>query len=96
MGSLEKQKAVHRAPNLTKKPLPIDLFKSNKQIFGINLKIKHTDGKAMMESELHDFIETYLSDLAEAAAQQFVNHKDINPLDWTPFNLKWEKWQKLN
>ena len=64
--------------------------KSIKFPFGIELDIAMTNDKAQMEYELYQYVMKFIEDYHKAATGTFIDHESVNPLDWTPMNLKME------
>ena len=64
--------------------------KSRNSAFGIKLNIETTNDKAQMEYELYKYVIKYIEDYHKAAMGNFIDHESVNPLDWTPMNLKME------
>ena len=62
--------------------------KSSNSPFGIELDIAKTIDKALMEYELYKYVMKYIEDYHKAATGTFVDPEFVNPLDWTPMNLK--------
>jgi len=64
--------------------------KSTSSAFGLELKIETTRNKVQMEYELHKYVHNFIDDFHKAETANFIDHDSVNPLDWTPMNLKME------
>jgi len=62
--------------------------KSADKPFGIDLKIEKTDDEIQMEYEFAHFVENFLNDFHKIDDEMFLDHNDVDPLDWTPINIK--------
>ena len=66
------------------------LTKSSDSAFGIELNIASTNNETQIEYELYKYVMKYIEDYHKAATADFIDHDSVNPLDWTPMNLKME------
>ena len=58
--------------------------------FGLELKIETTEDKVQMEYELNKYVQNFIDDFHKAENANFIDRNSVNPLDWTPMNLKME------
>jgi hypothetical protein len=69
----------------------LTISKSADKPFGVDLKIEKTDDETQMEFELADYVSNYLKDFHKIDPKAVLDHIDVDPLDWSPMNLKSEE-----